>query len=372
MEQVQVPDSKCNISNSGRNGSAEEDSCPSTEQQETLALRMDIAENIPELSGEEFDGNGTSSPGTWTKDSFEKEGDVKVSVSINEDSDSLGLLPACKSVKQSSGRGSDTMTLLDSNSEEVRNYLDLETYGCYARIGGVWFHAKTVRIVSGCRSIHEVLLVDHDEIHEIQSSDLINHFGDISLDDKVDSYLVEKLKSKNLSSEDKLLVAQFQIQVENSEIDIKKSWEAGKKCFAVWSEDSTWYNARILHNDKVLKKITVQFTDYGNDDIVSYDNAVEHFDCITDTDRIDPYIMESGVDVDDSSVNFRGLMVPAGTPQDVIDYLASKVPNMFGEKKTVGKMKATNSPARIMNRDEVVSMWNERQAYLTGLLAGLQ
>ena len=85
-----------------------------------------------------------------------------------------------------------------------------------------------------------------------------------------------------------------------------------------------------------------------------------------------PTLQESGVDVDDSSVNFRGLMVPAGTPQDVIDYLASKVPNMFGEKKTVGKMKSTNSPARIMNRDEVISMWNERQAYLTDLLAGLQ
>ena len=82
--------------------------------------------------------------------------------------------------------------------------------------------------------------------------------------------------------------------------------------------------------------------------------------------------MESGVDVDDSSVNFRGLMVPAGTPQDVIDYLASKVPDMFGEAKTVGKMKATNSPARIMTRDEVLSMWSERQAYLTDLLAGLQ
>jgi len=48
------------------------------------------------------------------------------------------------------------------------------------------------------------------------------------------------------------------------------------------------------------------------------------------------------------------------------------VPDMFGEKKTVGKMKATNSPARIMTRDEVISMWNERQAYLTDLLAGLQ
>ena len=85
-----------------------------------------------------------------------------------------------------------------------------------------------------------------------------------------------------------------------------------------------------------------------------------------------PTLMESGVDVDDSSVNFRGLMVPAGTPQDVIDFLASKTPDMFNDKKTQGKMKSTNSPARVMTRDEVIVMWSERQAYLTDLLAGLQ
>ena len=85
-----------------------------------------------------------------------------------------------------------------------------------------------------------------------------------------------------------------------------------------------------------------------------------------------PTLIESGVDVDDSSVNFRGLMVPAGTPQDVIDFLASKTPDMFNDGKTQGKMKSTNSPARVMTRDEVIAMWNERQAYLTDLLAGLQ
>jgi len=85
-----------------------------------------------------------------------------------------------------------------------------------------------------------------------------------------------------------------------------------------------------------------------------------------------PTLMESGVDVDDSSVNFRGLMVPAGTPQDVIDFLASKTPDMFNDGKTQGKMKSTNSPARVMTRDEVIAMWNERQVYLTDLLAGLQ
>ena len=85
-----------------------------------------------------------------------------------------------------------------------------------------------------------------------------------------------------------------------------------------------------------------------------------------------PTLMESGVDVDDSSVNFRGLMVPAGTPQDIIDFLASRTPDMFNDKKTQGKMKSTNSPSRVMTRDQVIKMWNERQAYLTDLLAGLQ
>ena len=85
-----------------------------------------------------------------------------------------------------------------------------------------------------------------------------------------------------------------------------------------------------------------------------------------------PTLMELGIDVDNSSVNFRGLMVPKGTPQGVIDYLAAAVPTMFNDKKTLGKMKQTNSPVRIMNREEVLAMWAERQSALSELLAGLK
>lgn len=85
-----------------------------------------------------------------------------------------------------------------------------------------------------------------------------------------------------------------------------------------------------------------------------------------------PTLMELGIDVDNSSVNFRGLMVPKGTPQAVIDYLAGTVPTMFDDKKTLGKMKQTNSPVRIMNRDEVLEMWAERQIALSELLANLK
>ena len=85
-----------------------------------------------------------------------------------------------------------------------------------------------------------------------------------------------------------------------------------------------------------------------------------------------PTLMELGILVDNSSVNFRGLMVPKGTPADVISYLEKAVPVMFNDKKTLGKMKQTNSPVRIMTRNEVIAMWKERQAALTELLKDLK
>lgn len=85
-----------------------------------------------------------------------------------------------------------------------------------------------------------------------------------------------------------------------------------------------------------------------------------------------PTFQELGIPVDNSSVNFRGLMVPKGTPQKVIDHLSKTVPVMFEDDKTLGKMKQTNSPVRIMSRDEVIAMWKERQVALTELLKGLK
>ena len=81
--------------------------------------------------------------------------------------------------------------------------------------------------------------------------------------------------------------------------------------------------------------------------------------------------MEAGYDVDNSSVNFRGLMVKKGTPQEVIDKLAAKVPEMFAHQRVAKRMKAGGSPVRIMSRSEVQAMWAERSKYLAELLKGL-
>ncbi len=84
-----------------------------------------------------------------------------------------------------------------------------------------------------------------------------------------------------------------------------------------------------------------------------------------------PTLMEAGLDVDNSSVNYRGIMVPKGTPQEVIDALAVKVPEMFKHSRVAKRMEAGGSPMNIMTRDEVKKMWAEREAYLTELLKGL-
>ena len=81
---------------------------------------------------------------------------------------------------------------------------------------------------------------------------------------------------------------------------------------------------------------------------------------------------EMGVDVDDSSVNFRGVAFPKGVPQEIIDKCAAVFPNLFNDKKVIAKMKASGSPVRVIPRDKVIKMFQDRQKYLEGLLKELR
>ncbi|MDR9432882.1 MAG: tripartite tricarboxylate transporter substrate binding protein [Spiribacter sp.] len=84
-----------------------------------------------------------------------------------------------------------------------------------------------------------------------------------------------------------------------------------------------------------------------------------------------PTMAEQGFDIDNASVNFRGVMVPKGTPQPIIDKLADVVPEMFRNSRVQGKMQAGGSPMHIMTRDEVIEMWEAREETLEELLADL-
>ncbi len=81
---------------------------------------------------------------------------------------------------------------------------------------------------------------------------------------------------------------------------------------------------------------------------------------------------EMGLDIDDSSVNFRGVVLPKGTSPEIIAKCTEIFPKMFSAKKTLKKMKTTGSPVRVMTREEVIKMFKEREKYLKVLLAELK
>jgi len=98
---------------------------------------------------------------------------------------------------------------------------------------------------------------------------------------------------------------------------------------------------------------------------------------VADLERSDflpdvPTMKEAGFDVDNSSVNFRGVMVPKGTDPAIIEKLAAVVPAMFENARVAKQMKAGGSPMHIMTRDEVLEMWAAREETLKDLLAGLK
>ena len=84
-----------------------------------------------------------------------------------------------------------------------------------------------------------------------------------------------------------------------------------------------------------------------------------------------PTFKEQGYDVDDSSVNFRGVMAPKGTPPEAIEFLAARMAEMFKNKRVMKQMSNGGSPLRVMTRQEVLEMWQRREAFLKELLAGL-
>lgn len=105
----------------------------------------------------------------------------------------------------------------------------------------------------------------------------------------------------------------------------------------------------------------------GNVRILAVADLARNEDFLPDV----PTMKEAGLDVDNSSVNFRGLMVPKGTDPAVIEMLAAKVPEMFANKRVAKQMNAGGSPMKIMTRAEVQEMWAARQKTLEELLEGL-
>ena len=71
--------------------------------------------------------------------------------------------------------------------------------------------------------------------------------------------------------------------------------------------------------------------------------------------------------VDNTSVNYRGIALPKGTPPQIIEQAAAKMLCMFKAPKVASMMKNGGCPMKIMDRAETIKMFAERQKALNEL-----
>ncbi|WNK21321.1 tripartite tricarboxylate transporter substrate binding protein [Halomonas piscis] len=108
---------------------------------------------------------------------------------------------------------------------------------------------------------------------------------------------------------------------------------------------------------------------YRNQDrlkILGVADTERHSDFLPDV----PTFQESGYEVDDSSVNMRGVMAPSGVSEERLDVLSEKFVEMFNDEEIQAKLKKGGAPMRVMDREELKEMWKERKAYLDELFEG--
>ena len=74
---------------------------------------------------------------------------------------------------------------------------------------------------------------------------------------------------------------------------LRLHWTPGDFCFAKWSEDNIWYNAKVLFYFDAEKKYSVQFTDYGNEDLVGTNSMVKKCTDIPPGELIDDNVLNA-------------------------------------------------------------------------------
>jgi len=85
-----------------------------------------------------------------------------------------------------------------------------------------------------------------------------------------------------------------------------------------------------------------------------------------------PTFLEQGVDVDNASVNYRGVILPKGTDPAVIAKCEKAFLDMFNSKKIKELMEQSGSPMYVLNREQTQKLFAKLQKSLEDLLKELR
>jgi tripartite-type tricarboxylate transporter receptor subunit TctC len=85
-----------------------------------------------------------------------------------------------------------------------------------------------------------------------------------------------------------------------------------------------------------------------------------------------PTFMEQGVDVDNSSVNYRGIILPRGTDPAIIAHCEKVFLAMFGDKRVKELVTQSGSPMHVLNRQQTIELFRKVQQNLKELLKDIR
>jgi len=133
-------------------------------------------------------------------------------------------------------------------------------------------------------------------IAELNVDRALVHFTDYGNEDYI------KMDSILLNREDIPKDSEVDINVHN--LSRSKNHEvmirSGDKCVALWQEDGVWYNATVL--EVINERALIQFTDYGNEDMVKISSILTNPKNIPKDAEIDQYVLNSNKKSDEKAL----------------------------------------------------------------------
>ena len=191
-------------------------------------------------------------------------------------------------------------------SEEQKNKYEVgQVIVANWAVDRVWYNAKILAVKQTC---YKVVFMDYGNEDEVKEKNIVLCGADIPaeeedfVDENVlvtgkseeakladqDSSSGKEVKPVQVSLQANVAVAEDRAKVGDQAEAVQPELTVNTICYAKWSEDSVWYNARVeaLQGDKV----EVIFVNYGNKDLIPRSEIKLTIDDIPEDDDVNEFV----------------------------------------------------------------------------------